>query len=64
MLSEISYTKTNALWSHLHVESKKQQSKNDFWLPVAQGRWWEKGVKGVKRYKLIVTSSVDINIAL
>ena len=29
MLSELSQRKTNTIWSHLHVESKKQNKQNE-----------------------------------
>ena len=47
MLSEISQTKTNTVWSHLYVESLKNKTMlidtgTDWWLPemAEAGGWW------------------------
>ena len=62
MISEMSLKKTNTVWSHLCVESKKQENKKqksnsyiEKRLVVARGEGvgWVKRVNGPKRYKLI-----------
>ena len=58
MLSEISQTKINTIWSHLYVESLKKKKKlidTEERFMVARSRGWGRGVKrvkGIKRYKL------------
>lgn len=46
MLREISQRKTNTLWSHLHVESKKPElteTENGLVAVRGRGEWWANG---------------------
>ena len=58
MLSEKSQRKTNTVWSHLYMKSKKtkqkqtQKEKSDLWLPEVEGRVRGKWRKVIKRLKL------------
>ena len=63
MLSEISQTEKDTVWSHLYAESKRQTSKkqtqkkrSDMWLPQVEGREGELEEGGQKaqisRYKI------------
>ena len=64
ILSDISQTETNTVWSHLFVESqnsKKQNSSNskekkssDLWLPNAGHKGKRNWMNAVKRCKLLV----------
>ena len=39
----------------LHVESKEQNSKTDYWLPEVEGEGWQKRIEGKKK---VQTSSL------
>ena len=59
-LSEINQTKTNTLWSHLHVGSKNKQKpavRTDWCLPETEGWGWAKWMKWFKAQ----SSSYKIN---
>ena len=54
MLSEINYTKTNTVWSHLNVKSKKERELRDtenVLVVVKEDGEWVKWINGVKSYK-------------
>ena len=63
MLSEISQRMINHIWSHLYVESKKNQTYRIEWLLGNRMGVWEMGTL-VKWYKLPVINSEDLSYSI
>ena len=40
MLSEISQRKTNTIWFHIHVESKKEMNRGQSKTKRTEKNWW------------------------